>query len=124
MNQQLREAEVARRKAIAKDKFLPLLIANTESLEDAEVFCQAISIAVKTAFNNQMRTMKVGDLKLVDMLDQKNERYEKYKAAFELFNDEPIVAFNEIVDGMPNAIQDALRGEAKKRTLDSLNIEI
>jgi len=105
VNQQLREAEVARRKAIAKDKFLPLLIANTESLEDAEVFCQAISIAVKTAFNNQMRTMKVGDLKLVDMLDQKN-------------------AFNEIVDGMPNAIQDALRGEAKKRTLDSLNIEI
>jgi len=88
------------------------------------VFCQAISIAVKTAFNNQMRTMKVGDLKLLEMLDKNNERYEKYKSAFELFNDEPIVAFNEIVDGMPNAIQDALRGEAKKRTLDSLNIEI
>ena len=116
----LRQEAVKGMRAKVKDELYPLLLEGSDSVEDAKVYCQAISIAIKQAFNNRMIDTKVKDLGLLEKLDPENDQYERYKKALEMFADEPLTPALEMLEGMTGVIDSFIREEMTKRKLDSL----
>lgn len=66
-----------------------------------------------------MLTVKVSDLKLSDYLID-NEKGDRYRDVLAMLKDETIVSSTQILQGMPGAIDLALREENQKRSLKDL----
>jgi hypothetical protein len=96
---------------------------SSENVEDAKNFTQAVTIAIRQAFNNKMRKSTVGSLKLQDMLDKNGPDYKRYKFVLDLFKDESIFDSLELIDGMTNAINAFVQKEMLKRKLDTLETD-
>ena len=114
------QKELIRKRDIAKNQLYPMLIKTSKNIEDAKVFCQSTSIAIKQAFNNRMSNTLVSDLKLLDMIDKKNPEYERYKEVLNIFELENMLPSLEILEGMAQAIESFQREEALGRKLESL----
>lgn len=115
--------ETNRKREKAKNQLYPLLLESSKSIEDAKLFCQAVSVAVKQAFNRQMSQQKVSDLGLIAMLDPNTDQYEKYKKVMEMFADETLQDTISLVEGMVGAIEGFQREESSKRPLSDLHTE-
>jgi hypothetical protein len=112
------------RRRFARTFFLPFLIENTASVEEAKILCQALSVSINQAFNNRKATMKVESLKLLGMLNPEVEQYEKYKKIFKVLGKESVAEALIAIDDMQNAIGARLQQKEKDQTLQSLNLEI
>lgn len=117
------QMEVQRKRVKAKDELYPLLLASSKSIEDAKLFCQAVSVAIKQGFNKQMTTTKVEDLGLIAMLDTTTEQYLKYKEILEMFKDETLQDAISVIEGMGYAIEGFQKDESSKRSLADLKTD-
>lgn len=96
---------------------------SSENVEDAKNFTQSVTIAIRQAFNNKMRTGTLKSLGLTKMLDPKSPDYKRYKFVLDLFQDENIHDSIELIDGMTNAIQAFITKEMLKRKLNTLETD-
>lgn len=78
-----------------------------------------MDLAIKQSFNNTMLTVKVSDLKLSDYIVD-GDKGDRYRELLEMLKDETIVSANQILQGMPGAIDLALQEENQKRSLKDL----
>lgn len=115
--------DLTRKRAKVKNEFLPFLLKNTESIEDARTICQAVSIAIEHSFLHKKKEFKTGDLKLIDML-QEGEQAFRWRELLKMFADENIMDTLEMVNQFPNEIDHWIREEMKNRKLESLNIKL
>lgn len=70
-----------------------------------------------------MREKKLKDIGLIELLDDKNEDFKKYKFALELFENESVFDSLDLIEGMSNAIQSFKREEDSKRPLKELKTD-
>lgn len=117
------QMEVNRKREKAKNELYPLLLSSSKSIEDAKLFCQAITVAMKQGFNKRMTTMRVDELGLVDMLDPSTEQYEKYKQVLDMFATESLQDAISLIEGMAYAIEGFQKEEASKRQLSELKTD-
>ena len=103
-----------------KEKLYPYLLKNSDNIEDAKVFMQAIAIAIRQAFTNKMKEFKVDDLQLTAMLDPKSPDYQKYLGMFDMIGQDTLTDALTLVEGMPQEIDMMVRDENKKRPLSEL----
>lgn len=114
--------EVKRMRSKVKEQFLPFLLKESESIEDARMLCTALSIALEQAFLNKQREFSVKDLKLVDMLQ--GEKSDRWKTMLQMFEDEKINDALQMIKEFPREIDMWIREEMKDRKLDSLKINL
>jgi hypothetical protein len=115
-----RKQKVADMRKRAKEDLYPLLLESSKSVEDAKIFCQAMSIGIKTAFNQLMTKTTIADLKMIEKLDVNNPEYERYKKALSLFEDDKLTDALEVIEGMGGVIDSFIKEEMTQRKLDSL----
>lgn len=120
INDELIRKEVVRKRQLAKDQLYPFLLDTSKSIQDAQIFCQSLSIAITQAFNNKKRDLKVKDLGLDTFLDKNNAEYKRYVKALEMFNSENLLDALEVIEGMNNAIDGFIREENTTRSLETL----
>lgn len=114
------QMEVIRKRNKAKDELYPFLLKSSKNIEDAQVFCQSLGMAITQGFNIKKKEYKVKDLDLISKLDPKNSNYEVFKEAITMFENENLLDAVEVIDGMANAIGSFVREETTTRSLDSL----
>lgn len=115
--------ETTRLRKIVKEQIYPLLLEESKSIDDAKIFCSATAIAIKQAFNNRMKELKVEELKLNTMLAESQEK-ERYEKMFNIIKEETILSALKMVDELPNAIDSFIREEMCKRPLTELKAEL
>lgn len=118
--------EVSRRRAIVKDKLFPLLLEKSKSVEDAKHFCNATSLAIKQAFNNQLKDMLVEKLQMAKFLDPKGDVDEiaRFTRMFSIFDKETILVAVELLEGMIHEIDGTIQMENKYKALKDLKIKL
>lgn len=103
-----------------KEEFYPALLKASKSIDDASSFLSSINNIMMEKFLGYMKEKNFGELKLGEMLDPKDEKYEELKAMLALFDNKSIFEAKEYVEGMRNEISLFLGEEAKERSLSSL----
>lgn len=102
-----------------KDEFYPFLIKNSESIRDAQLVCEALSIAINQAFENQRKDKKVCEMKLIDMMPESKNK-QRFTELLTLFENEKLPDALTMIDGMKNVIDSFIKEETTTRKLDTL----
>lgn len=118
------KAEVARKRIIVKDYLYPLLLKNSDSVDGANLYIQAIAMGIKQAFNNTVATTKVEALGLDKMIDTKQDKYQEYLDLLSLVKGESVKDALEILEGMIGQISHTLANENKTRKFKDLKIDL
>ena len=98
------------------------MLKYSKSISDAKVQTTSFSIAVEQAFLSKQKGMKIKELGLREMLAD-SEQSAKWKEMFDIFDEETISTFNEIVKGLPGAIDSFINEEMTQRPLSSLKTD-
>ncbi len=104
----------------AKEKFFPALCKSSKSIDDATMFLASINNILMESFLGFMKEKTFGDLKLIDKLDNKDDKYMDTVALLELFNDKSVFDAKELLEGMRTEIQLFINEENKVRPLTDL----
>lgn len=114
--------EVERMKKVVKEKIYPLLVSETKSIEDARVFCSAVAVGIKQMYNSKMKELKLSVLELEKQLTPSplKKRYEKM---IEVLKDETVLNAVQIVEQIPQMIENLVRQEMSEKKLDELHLE-
>ncbi len=103
-----------------KEQFFPALVKSSHNVDDAKMFLSSISTILMEKFLGYMKEKKFSDLKLVEVLDPKDVKFEEYKELLALFDDMSIFDAKDLIEGMKNEIDLFITEEMKNRTLDTL----
>lgn len=106
-----------------REKFYPALIKASRSIDDAQSFISSLSTMMMQKFLEVMKDTKFTDLKLVDILDPKDDKYEALKEMLALFDDQNVFDARELIEGMKSEISLFINEELKDRTLDTLKVK-
>lgn len=116
--------EEAKSRRIFVKKFLfPFLLENTESVDDAQIICEALSQTVRMAFNQKMVNTLFKELNIPDMMNKDAVNAKKMIGLVKLVENESIANALRILDEIPMAITDKIRAEGKNRKLVDLKLE-
>ena len=115
--------EARKRKTFVREKLFPFLLEHTESIDDAQILCEALAQTVRMAFNQKMVAMDFKELGIKDAMNPNSEHFKKMAGIVELLGEEKMATALRILDEIPQAIQDKIRAEGKKRKLAELNLE-
>jgi len=106
-----------------KEVFYPALVSASKNIDDSLSFLTSINNIVMEKFLGYMKEKNFGELKLVDMLDPKDEKYEELKSMLELFSGKSVFEAKEFLEGMKQEIQLFINEENKTRPLSSLKTQ-
>lgn len=116
--------EEAKGRRIFVKKFLfPFLLENTESVDDAQILCEALSQTIRMAFNQKMVNTLFKELGIVEMMNPEAANAKKMIGLVKLIENENIATALRILDEIPQAINDKIRAESKDRKLADLKLE-
>lgn len=118
-----RQAEVKRKRVLAKNGLYPILLANTKSIDDAKIFCQALTIVIRQAETKLNKERTLDNLEIIKMIDPKSPDSARYKRVFELIKDEKVADAIALIDGMAQAIESFQREESTQRPLSTLQTD-
>ena len=88
----------------AKNKFYPALIDLDTNVDDTKIFLASINTILMEKVIGGMKEMKFKEMKLVDSLDPKDEKFEGYKKLLELFDDKSAFDAKDLIEGMRSEI--------------------
>jgi hypothetical protein len=103
-----------------KDKFYPLLLTATTSIDDTKFLLGSLSNMLMEQFLAKMKEVKFEELKLETKLDPKSPQYDEYKKILELFTGRDIYSSRELIEGMKQEVEALILGELKSRPLSTL----
>lgn len=111
------EENVKKLRGFIKENFWPFLKETSKNVADAQMFCQVISTSLKDESNKEMRKKLVGDLGMLAQLDKKNEEYDRFFKAFQMFEGQSVSNALMVIEGMAQAINAYVQKEQKERKL-------
>lgn len=115
--------EVKRTRSLVTDKLYPKLLKCSKSIPDAIQFLAVLTMGIRQQFNNQMRTQKISDLKLLEAVDPKADRVADYKECIGFIEGETVAGGLSIVEGLGNEIDRLIKKENAERSLATLKTD-
>ncbi len=115
------QAEISRLRAIASNQLVPLLQNKSESIEEAKMLTQALTIAIQQAFTNKQLEVKVSELGLDKMIDGKAE-YDVMREALKMVENESVSDALKVLERFPAFVDMAIKKEMQTRKLSSLTL--
>lgn len=113
--------EAKRQRKLVREVLYPYILENSENIADTQAFLSGLDQVIKMAFNNQMMSIKISELKLGDYMVDKG--MDKAKAILEILKDESVLSATILIGALPKAIEMVLKDESKKRSLKEIDIE-
>jgi hypothetical protein len=120
LEEQKSKDEVLRKRKKVKEELYPLLVEKSESIEDAKMLLSVNVLAIKQAFNNKMKEIKVSELDLLNKINSEGDQYVRFRDLLMMFQDEFLPDALEMIDGMVQEIDGLVQAENKKRPLKEL----
>lgn len=112
--------EAERKRAFIAEHFYPMLLQHLKTVTQAKNFCKVVQNDILSTFNQGM-TKPLKELDMPKRLEGvNNEAADAYRAVLEVFGDSPINEALELLDGMPNAIDQVLQLKDRDRLLTDL----
>lgn len=81
------------------EQYLPLLAEVTENLKETRLVTQALTASINRGFESKAKEMKVGELGLVEMLNDKFDGVDKYRKILDLLKDQSVIDAMKILQG-------------------------
>lgn len=103
-----------------KEKFYPAILDIDSSISDTKMFISSVNQMMMEKFLGFMREKKFSELNLKDILDKKDENYEKYVALLDLFNEQTVFDAKDMIEGLSGEIQTFVEDELKERKISTL----
>lgn len=103
-----------------REKFYPAIIDIDSSIDDTKMFISSINNIMLEKFLGFMKEKKFSELKLQDVLDKKDPKYDKYIALLDLFNDHSVFDAKDCIEGMKGEFDVFLTDELKERNISTL----
>ena len=103
-----------------KEKFYPAVLDIDSSISDTKMFVSSVNQMMMEKFLGFMREKKFSELNMKDILDKKDEKYEKYVALLDLFNEQTIFDVKDMIEGLSGEIQTFVEDELKERKISTL----
>lgn len=115
-----KNAQFIEKMKFAKEQFFPALIAASKNVEDAQQFLSSINTVLMQDFLGRMKEIKMADMKLIEKLDKKDEKYEQICDLLSLFDDQNVFDAKDQIESMRSEIQLFINEDMQNRTLDTL----
>jgi len=106
-----------------KEKFYPAILDIDSSISNTKMFVSSINQMMMEKFLGYMREKKFSELKMVEILDKKDENYDKYVALLELFNDLSVFDAKDMIEGMSGEIGTFIEDDLKERKISDLKVK-
>lgn len=117
------DAKYNRKLEFVKDTVYPALCKATVSIDDATQQLYLINTMMMQKFLERMKDVKVGELQMELVLNEKESMYKEVKAFLEIFKDMNMFDAKEILEGMKNEINLFVNEENKVRPLTELKTQ-
>lgn len=121
------QQETKRLRALIKDQVYPVLLADCQTVHEAQTICQGLAVSIKTAYTNGMNDVKVTELsmdKQFEKVDKKSPVYQTYKKVWEILNTESVLAAAQLLEGFSGYMQGILEKEKKTRKFAELKVDL
>ena len=116
VKQQKQIEETKRLNQFTKEVFYPTLLKNQKNVEDAQLLCSVLEMAIQQAFINVQNTTTISQLDLGTI----DEKYKEFKEVLSIFNDQTVKDTIYHLSSMKTAINTAVINEMRDRQLESL----
>jgi len=103
-----------------KEKFYPAILDIDSSISDTKMFISSVNQMMMEKFLGFMREKNFSELKLIEVLDKKDENYDKYVALLDLFNDQTVFDAKDMIEGISGEIGTFIEDEMKDRKISTL----
>ena len=104
------------------NEYLPLLAEVTDNLKDTRLTTEALTASINRAFEAKSKDIKVSDLGLVEMLNDKFEGVEKYRKILTLLGEQSVLDAMKILQGTFQEVDKKMMEEWESKSLkDFLN---
>lgn len=124
--QKAQEKETLRQREFVKQVLWPFLVNNTKTIPEAKRLCQEIITSLTQSFQKrvidvqkELSGLPTKEYALTDVTN-KGKDFKVNKALYELFKDESLATINNLLNGMPAAIDSFINEEMAGRELSSL----
>lgn len=115
--------ETDRKRQRVRDELYPLLMELGETIRYVKIFLHTASVAADTAFLDKKKEIKLKDLDILKMFNKDDEKTAHYTRLYELFGDESVQSFMDMVQTMPQNIDNMLYFETEKKPFSDINID-
>ena len=104
------------------EQYLPLLAELTEDIKETRLTTEALTASINRAFEAKSKDIKVSDLGLVEMLNDKFEGVEKYRKILTLLGEQSVLDAMKILQGTFQEVDKKMIEEWESKSLkDFLN---
>lgn len=112
--------KVREMREFVRDRFYPVLLRASTSIDDAKFLLSSFSNMVMEQFLSLMKEKMFEELKLQDKLDKKAANYKDYKELLQLFTGRDVFTARELIEGMKAEVEMMITTEMKERKLETL----
>jgi hypothetical protein len=104
------------------EQYLPLLAEVTENLKDTRLVTEALTASINRAFESKAASVKVSELGLSEMLNDKFEGVEKYRKMLDVLKDQTVIDAMKVLQGTFAEVDKKMMDEWEAKSLkDFLN---
>ena len=104
-----------------REQLFPAVVDASDSIDDAKMFLSSINTVIMERFLGEMKKLTFKDLKIIEGLDDKGEKFGKYQILLALFDDMTVFDAKDYIEGMRNEIDIWVNDELRERPMSSLN---
>lgn len=112
-----KQEEVKRFRQKVKQELYPLLLKESESIEDAKMMLQVVKLTIQQSVLQKQKGIKLRELEIPRITEEKFERYNKF---MDLLMEENVSVSMELCEGLSNVIDSFIKEENSKRKLTEL----
>lgn len=106
-----------------REKLYPAVIAMDESVDDTKMFLSSINNVLMEKFLGEMKKMTFKDLQIIGGLDEKGEKFDKYRDLLALFDDMSVFDAKDYLEGMRSEIDTWVTDELKDKPMRDLKVK-
>jgi hypothetical protein len=99
------------------EQYLPLIAEVTENLKETRLVTEALTASINRAFESTSNKVKVGDLGLSEMLNDKFEGVDKYRKILDLLKDQTVLDAMKILQGTFAEVDKKMMDEWEAKSL-------
>lgn len=106
-----------------REKLYPAVVDMGESVDDTKMFLSSINNVLMEKFLGKMKELTFKDLQIIGGLDEKGEKFDKYRSLLSLFDDMSVFDAKDYLEGMRNEIDTWVNDELKEKPMSELKVK-
>jgi hypothetical protein len=103
-----------------REKIYPAVINIGDSVDETKMFLSSINNVLMEKFLGEMKKMTFKDLQIIGGLDEKGEKFDKYRELLALFDEMSVFDAKDYLEGMRSEIDTWINDEMRDKPMKDL----